>query len=142
VDCILHWLALLRVRKSLVLRYLELYSSDGQKNLGRKHGIRRKLLVRKEGLEPSRFYPPDPKFASHEKSTTCMDLHGGYKEQYSCGDSGTAEAVPVTPCNSIRFAAGHKFGHSADAYKRSRGERQGPGLFLKIATSYLLVPKQ
>ena len=29
-----------------------------------------KLLVRKGGLEPPRFYPPDPKFGSHAKSRT------------------------------------------------------------------------
>ena len=33
--------------------------------------------MRKGGLEPPRFYPPDPKFAAHEKSTTCTDWTAG-----------------------------------------------------------------
>ena len=35
----------------------------------------RKSLVRKEGLEPSRFYPPDPKSGASANSATfaCLD---------------------------------------------------------------------
>ena len=32
--------------------------------------MRCKLLVRKEGLEPSRFYPPDPKSGASANSAT------------------------------------------------------------------------
>jgi len=35
----------------------------------RRFEIGPKILVRKVGLEPPQFYPPDPKFTANEEST-------------------------------------------------------------------------
>src|SRR5262249_18456206 len=71
-NCILQLIALLRVRKSLafchnlaLLRWAQNWTLRTRQN-----NNACKVLVRKEGLEPSRFYPPDPKSGASANSAT------------------------------------------------------------------------
>src|ERR1700690_1495418 len=50
-------------------------TADGKGHREKLVRSRTEILVRKGGLEPPRFYPPDAKFHAHEKSITTTECY-------------------------------------------------------------------
>ena len=74
-------------------------------------------LVRKGGLEPPRFYPPDPKFLTNDESTTytgrdlVLQIVTSYYIPEVYKDSRSNGSLPVG------FGGGHKIGHSRGGHR-------------------------
>src|SRR5262249_55680046 len=87
-----------------------------------------KLLVRKEGLEPSRFYPPDPKSGASANSATFAYLESITCHATDCAFSTVAGACvfwhhfkPGRLCHSLCSAVLAKSAHSSLNRLRYRG---------------------
>jgi hypothetical protein len=70
-------------------------------------------LVRKGGLEPPRFYPPDPKFPAHEESTTYTADYHLLRITTNALSSKAFQRYTDNSSPVVGFGGGHKTGHSS-----------------------------